>query len=263
MILIDQPSDGVVVVTLNRPEVHNALSTDMQRELDGYLAEFEADRSVRCLVLTGAGDAAFSAGYDIHELAAMGPDEVTLALLQREEWMWRYASLRMPTIAALSGITYGAGALMACALDMRIGCERTTFKVTAGRYAGANATWSLPQLVGLGLAKEILYTSRVVTADEGLRIGLLNRVVPSERLQAEALALAESIAANPPEGIEEVKRLVHAGPGRSLKDRYEAENVAMRTTLKPRPMGDLFAGFLGRDAGAIDGRGTTDNGRPL
>ncbi len=262
MILIDRPSDGVVVISFNRPEVHNALSMALQRELDDRLTEIDADRSVRCIVFTGAGGAAFSAGYDIHELAAMSPDEITLALMQREEWMWRYASLRMPTIAALPGITYGAGALMACALDMRLGCENTTFKVTAGRYAGANATWSLPQLVGVGMAKEILYTSRVVTAEEGLRIGLLNRVVPADRLQAEALALAESIAANPPEGIEQVKRLVHDGPGRRLQDRYEAENVVMRTTLRPRPMGELFAGFLSRDGVSPDG-GTTDNGRPL
>jgi enoyl-CoA hydratase/carnithine racemase len=256
-VLLERPQPGVALLTLNRPEAHNALTTGLQSVLDDHLATLEADPSVGCIVITGAGDAAFSAGYDIHELAALSPDEVTLALLKREEWMWRFASLAKPVIAALPGITFGAGALIACAVDLRIGCERTVFKFTAGKYGGANATWSLPVLVGMGKAKEILYTSKRVEAAEAQRIGLLNAVVGSDRLLAEALAMAATIAANPPDGLREIKRLVQAGPGRSLQDRYEAENVVMRTTLKPKPMTEIFSGFL-------DDRGATKNvERPL
>ena len=247
-VLVDRPAPGVALVTFNRPEAHNALDTGLQRILDAQLTALEADAAVRCLVFTGAGDAAFSAGYDIHELARLSPDEVTLALLQREEWMWHLASLRMPTIAAVNGVAHGAGALVACALDLRLGCERTNFRFTAGAYNGANATWSLPQLVGLGQAKELLFTSRPVGADAAGRIGLLNSVVPAPALLGEALRLAEEIAANPPEGIGEAKRLLHAGPGRGLRDRYEAENVVMRTTLRPEPMPELFARFLAAHA---------------
>ena len=215
-----------------------------QRLLDHELTGLEHDADVRCLVVTGAGEAAFSAGYDIHELAALSPDGVTLALLQREEWMWRYASLRMPTIAAINGVAHGAGALLACALDLRVGCERTDLRFTAGAYNGANATWNLPLLVGLAHAKELLYTSRRLDAAAAERIGLLNAVVPSASLLDQAIALAAEIAANPPEGIAEAKRLLHAGPGRALQDRFEAENVVMRTTLRPKPMPELFAHFL-------------------
>ena len=148
-LIVDRTAPGVALLTLNRPEAHNALDTDVQRRLDAELAALEADPAIRCLVFTGAGDAAFSAGYDIHELARLSPDEVTLALLQREEWMWRYASLRLPTIAAVNGVAHGAGALLACALDIRLGCERSDFRFTAGAYTGANATWNLPLLVGL------------------------------------------------------------------------------------------------------------------
>jgi enoyl-CoA hydratase/carnithine racemase len=243
-LLMARPLPGVVVLTLNRAEVHNALDTGLQRLLDEQLSALEADPSVRCLVFTGAGEAAFSAGYDIHELARLSPEEVTLALLQREEWMWRYATLRMPTIAAVNGIAHGAGALLACALDLRLGCERSDFRFTAGAYSGANATWNLPLLVGLARAKELLFTSRRIDAEAAERIGLLNAVLPSGSLLDDALALAAEIAANPPEGITEAKRLLHAGPGRGLRDRYEAENVAMRTTLRPKPMPELFARFL-------------------
>ncbi|MCA1845559.1 MAG: enoyl-CoA hydratase/isomerase family protein, partial [Actinobacteria bacterium] len=182
--------------------------------------------------------------YDIHELARLSPDEVTLALLKREEWMWHLATLRMPTIAAVNGAAHGAGALVACALDLRIGCEHTNFRFTAGAYGGANATWNLPLLVGLARAKELLFTSRRIPADAALGLGLLNAKVPATALPDEALRLATEIAANPPDGIAETKRLIHAGPGRGLSDRYEAENVVMRTTLRPKPMPELFARFL-------------------
>lgn len=243
-LVVDRADAGVVVLTLNRPECHNALDTNLQRLLDEELAELAADRDVRCLIVTGAGGSAFSAGYDIHELAGLSPDGVTLALLQREEWMWRYATLPMPTIAAVNGVAHGAGALLACALDIRLGCEHTDFRFTAGAYNGANATWNLPLLVGMAQAKELLFTSRRIDARTAERIGLLNGVVPAESLLDAALALAAEIAANPPAGIAEAKRLLHAGPGRGLRDRYEAENVVMRTTLRPKPMPELFAPFL-------------------
>lgn len=243
-LLLAQPVPGVALLTFNRVTAHNALDIGLQRLLDDQLSALEADPSVHCLVFTGAGHAAFSAGYDIHELARLSPDELTLALLQREEWMWRYATLRMPTIAAVNGVAHGAGALLACALDLRLGCERSDFRFTAGAYNGANATWNLPLLVGLARAKELLYTSRRVDAAAAERIGLLNAVVPPASLLDEALALAAEIAVNPPDGITEAKRLLHAGPGRALRDRYEAENVAMRTTLRPKPMPELFARFL-------------------
>jgi len=247
-VLVGRPLPGVALVTLNRPAAHNALDTGLQRVLDAELTALEADSAVRCVVFTGVGDAAFSAGYDIHELARFSPDEVTLALLQREEWMWHVASLRMPTIAAVNGVAHGAGALLACALDLRIGCERTNFRFTAGAYNGANATWSLPQLVGLGQAKELLFTSRPVNAERAAEIGLLGRVVPSAGLVEAAVRLAGEIAANPPGGIAETKRLLHAGPGRGLQERYESENVVMRTTLRPKPMPELFSRFLASHA---------------
>jgi 2-(1,2-epoxy-1,2-dihydrophenyl)acetyl-CoA isomerase len=255
-LLVERPVPGVVVLTFNRPEVHNALDTGLQRLLDDELTDLEADPSVRCVVFTGAGDSAFSAGYDIHELATLTADEVTLVLLQREEWMWHLASLRMPTIAAVNGVAHGAGALVACALDLRLGCEHTNFRFTAGAYNGANATWSLPLLVGLARAKELLFTSRRLPADTASEIGLLNAVVPAAALRDEALRLAEEIAANPPLGIAEAKRLLHAGPGRALRDRYEAENVVMRTTLRPKPMPELFARFL-------DSHPTQENACPV
>jgi len=244
VVKMDRCEGGVVVLTLNRPSVLNAISLSLQKRLDELVGDVERDPSARCLVITGAGTRSFSAGYDVREMAAFSQDEMLLALLRREEMLWRLASLRLPTIAALNGLAHGAGAIIASSLDLRVGCERTSFRFTAGVHGGANATWSLPLVVGWPRAKEMLYTARSVEADEAERIGLLNSVVPEDRLLEEAVALGARVAANPPAGIQAIKHLLHSHVGRSWSDRFVAENLMMRTTLRPAPVSELYAEFL-------------------
>jgi len=241
---IDRPAAGVMVLTLNRPQRLNAVTMDLQRHLDEALRELEDDGETRCVVLTGAGDRAFSAGYDIHEMSAWSEDELAAALAQREEWVWRVATTPVPVIAALNGLTYGVGAIMASSVDIRLGTPATTWRFTAGEHGGANATWSLPGLVGRGLAAELLMTSRAVGADEALRIGLLNHVVEPAELMEGALNIATRIAAAPPAGPRAIKRLLREHVGAPLQERFAAENDAMRTELAPGPIADLYADFL-------------------
>jgi 2-(1,2-epoxy-1,2-dihydrophenyl)acetyl-CoA isomerase len=244
-LLVDRPETGVALVTLNRPEQLNAVTVAMQSELDTTLTEIESDPGVSCVVITGAGERAFSAGYDVHEMADWSAEDLRSSLERREPWIWHLAETPVPVIAALNGVTYGVGAILATAVDMRIGCPNTRLRFTAGSHGGANATWSLPPLVGRGMAAELLMTAREVEPEEAERIGLVNRVVDASALVDSALETATLIAANPRSGTRAIKRLLRERDGRSLHEALEAENLAMRTELAPRPISELYADFLG------------------
>ena len=245
-LLIERPAPGVTVLTLNRPDRLNAVTMDLGCRLDEALSALEDDGETRCVVLTGAGKRAFSAGYDVHEMAAWSEDEAANTRQQREEWVWHIATTPLPVIAALNGLTYGVGAIMASSVDIRVGAFEMKWRFTAGQHGAANATWSLPELVGRGLAAELLMTSREVAADEALRIGLLNRVVDPAVLLTTVIELAVQIAAAPAAGPRAIKRLLREHVGATLEQRYGAENDVMRTELRPPPMAELYADFLAK-----------------
>ncbi|HEX2170845.1 MAG TPA: enoyl-CoA hydratase/isomerase family protein [Dehalococcoidia bacterium] len=245
-ILVETADTAVGIVTLNRPQVLNALSYDLVRELNDAVTRFEDDPAIRCVIITGAGDRAFSAGADIHEMAAATPEEMQRRRVDRASWTWHLANLKKPTIGALNGLAYGGAAVLSSSLDLRIGCERTKFRFLAAQYGRLNSTWSLPAVVGWPRAKELLYTARVVEAEEAAQIGLLNKVVPADQLMDAAIAMARQIATNTPEMVQGIKRLLHEDLGRSWREMYEAEITLMTTDLKPSPIEEGFADFLSR-----------------
>lgn len=246
---ITRPRDGVLLLVLDRPDVLNAIDMALFDALSAALAEAEADDATRAIVITGAGDKAFSAGFDIHEMAGLDGAGMAAAFETRDPLFWRVANHPKPILTALNGLTYGAGALMAAAADLRLGCPATRFKVTASSYGAANATWSLPRIVGVPKAKEILLTGRVVPADEALAIGLLNHLVEADRLRGAALDMAAQIAANPPAGVMGVKSLMNAAIGRSLADAYTAEFDWMQGHMGPVATSGaaMFDTFLSKD----------------
>lgn len=243
---IDRPQSGVAVLTLNRPASLNAVTLGQQHELDALLTSLEDDTSTRCLIVTGSGKRAFCAGYDLHEMVAWDEHETLRALSEREELIWRWATTPLPVIAALNGLTYGYGAILASAVDMRIGTSNTVFKFTAGQHGGANATWSLPDLIGRGRATEILMSARPVDSAEAERIGLLDRVAAPPELLPTSIAVAKSIADIPPAGVRAIKRLVREHAGSAVRERFAAENTLMRNQLQPSLIRDLYAEFLDR-----------------
>ncbi len=245
-ILVDTVSGGVGVVTLNRPHVLNALSFDLARELDGALTDFEKDPEVKAVVITGAGEKAFSAGADLHEASTVSRDVAQARSEPRAGFTWHLAELKKPTIGAINGLCYGGAAVLATSLDIRIGCERTSFRFIAAARGRLNSTWCLPVVVGWARAKELLYTARVVGAEEAERIGLLNRLVPSERLLDEAIAMARMIAENNPEMVQGAKQLLHAHIGRGYRGMYDAERAAIGTMIHPTSMQEGFAEFYER-----------------
>lgn len=248
---IERPREGVALLTLNRPEALNAIDMALFESLDSALADLAADAETRAVVLTGAGGRAFSAGFDIREMAGFDGEAMAAAFRRRDPLFWRVASHPKPVVAALNGLVFGAGALIAAAADIRIGGPATRFKVTASSYGAANATWSLPRIVGMAKAKEILFTGREVGADEALAIGLLNQALgATDEVAPAAVELAAQIAANPPEGVAGAKVLINDAVGRSLEAGYRAEYAWLLEHLGPeaRSGGEMFQPFLGRKA---------------
>src|SRR4026207_85252 len=168
--ILTERSDKVAIVTLNRPEKLNAMSYELAAELDEELTKIETDIEVNCVVLTGAGPRAFSAGGDIMQMVKSTPEEMTARSDQRREMNWQLATFAKPIIGAINGIAYGAGAQLTTMLDIRIGCENTEIQFLAAKYGRGTATGSLPLVVGLPKAKELLYTGRPIRAEEAERI---------------------------------------------------------------------------------------------
>jgi len=235
-------SDGVAIVTLNRPSVLNAINTALEAEFNEALDAVDQDPEVRCIVLTGAGERAFCSGRDIRELAAHPESD----RLPDRDYNLRLAFGPKPTIAALNGLAYGAGALLASCCDLRIGCERSRFRFLGTAAGRLNSTWTLAVQVGMPKAKELLLTARVVEPEEALAIGLLNHLVPAEQLMAKTLEIAQLIAGNPPEMVQGVKQLLNGYVGMRWQDMAAQEREARETTLKPPPAEESFRDFLDR-----------------
>ena len=213
--------DGVATLTLNRPEVRNALDMAMRRELEEALTALAGDGQVRVLVVRGAGEH-FCAGGDVK---FMRDNPMTAAEGQtRVEAINRailaLARFRTPTIAMVDGAAAGAGCNLALACDLVIASDRARFGemfARIGLIPDAGGTYFLPRRVGLARAKELVFTGDIIDATEADRIGLVNRVVPAGDLERETLALARRIADGPPQVLAAAKGLLDRAPGLDLE----------------------------------------------
>ncbi|GAA4672822.1 enoyl-CoA hydratase/isomerase family protein [Gordonia humi] len=237
-VLVHQGDDGVLRLTLNRPSTLNAITLDMQRTIDDRLRAAAKDDAVRAVVLAGAGSRAFSSGYDITELTAVDQDDIARHLTERDELLWRYLTFPKPTVAAVAGVSRGAGTLYAACSDIRVGDPATSIAVTAVTYAGVGLTWLLGSLVGDAHARDLLMTARAVTGIDAAAIGLITRF--TDDADHGALAVARQIAAQPPSGVQQVKALLHDERRRAG---FDAESRANRSLAQSTTMADTFAGF--------------------
>jgi len=244
--ILSERVDKVAVVTLNRPEKLNAMSYELASDLDQELCNIENDDGVACVVLTGAGPRAFSSGGDIHQMVKSTPEEMAARTDKRREMNWHLATFSKPIIGAINGIAYGAGAQLTTMLDIRIGCENTEIQFLAAKYGRANSTWSLPLVVGMPKAKELLFTGRPIRAEEGERIGLLNQVVHSSQLLDTAIAMARQISENDARMVQGIKKLLDDGVGAPWRERFDAEHNARKNKLKANSPREGFKAFLDR-----------------
>lgn len=195
----------VGLVTLNRPEKLNALNSALVTQLEQAIREFDADDDVGAIVLTGAGERAFSAGGDMAEQVAALDGTMTSARVSASAVVREAVK---PTIAAIRGYCFGGGALLAIECDIRIGGEDARFKFHGASYGRAPGGAVLPRIVGESKAKELLFTGDEVWSQEALRVGLLNQVVPPAEVVEVAVAMGERIAANSPAAVRALKEII-------------------------------------------------------
>src|SRR5262245_18956566 len=253
-ILVDV-EDGVAILTLNRPEKLNAMNRKLQRELHHAVKQMEADDAIGCIVITGAGDRAFSAGGDIQEQLSNDAQysDADLDGMRDRKGSYEISACLKPTIGMMNGLAYGGAAVLASSLDMRIGCEATKFRFLAAAYGRINSTWTLPNQVGWPIAKELLFTARIVEAEEALRIGLLNHLVPRSELKAKTMEIGKMIAKNNGGAIKGIKALMLKQMSQNLEEQFDAEKEYTTHVLRGAKAKDAFPEFLERKGLAKDG----------
>ena len=239
-------ADGVAVVTLNRPEVMNALNARLRDEIVQLARDLDANADVTAVVFTGAGDKAFCAGADLKERGQKNEQELyDERRFFRSRWVSVVAGMAKPTIAAINGHCLGGGLELALQCDIRIASENARFglpEVTLGFLPGAGATQRLPRAIGLQQAKELILTGRRFDAREAERMGLVLRVVPREKLMDEAMAIARGIAANPRIAVMQAKLALNASQETLLSAGLQFENEAWLPCL----LSDAWKGKLER-----------------
>jgi len=219
-------ADSIATLTLDRPDALNALTTALKRDLLAALRRIDRDRSVRAVVLTGAGRA-FCAGQDLKERLA--PDAPPLSVLLREEYnpiIRAMRSLDQPIVGAINGVAAGAGASLAFACDVRVAAEEASFALAFGRIGlvpDSGATWMLPRLVGPAKAAELALVGTSLSAADGERFGLVARVVPADALAGEARAVATRLAGGAPVALAQTKRALERAWSLDLDAALEEE----------------------------------------
>jgi enoyl-CoA hydratase len=225
--ILVEKEEGVAILTMNRPEVLNAMNRQLTTELQDAVKAMNADDEVGCIVITGSGQRAFSAGGDIHEQrendANFTPEELETRTANRARGSYEISASAKPIVGMMNGLAYGGGAVLSSSLDFRIGCENTSFRFLAAAYGRINSTWTLPNQVGWPIAKELLFSGRVVEAEEAHRIGLINHLVPSDQLRAKTMEVCIPIAKNRRESVMGVKELLLEQKGKSLEEMWAIE----------------------------------------
>ena len=231
--LILSKENGIATITLNRPEVLNALNTRASDELGMAIEETGRDISIRVLVITGAGRG-FCAGGDLKDLP-LTPGDPAASQKTLEEWHKILLSIRRldkPVIAAVNGVAMGGGMDLALMCDIRIASENARFGEAYVRIGGvpdSGGTYLLPRLIGTARACELLLTGDILDAREAERIGLVNKVVPAEQLESATRELADRLAGGPPISMGQIKKAIYLTETQDLES--DLHSIALMTSL--------------------------------
>jgi len=228
-VLLREEAEGVLVLTLNRPEVMNSLNFALLHALAGEIEAVRFRADVRVLIVTGAGEKAFCAGADLKERAGLSPEKVREYIYTIRNLFTAIEYLNKPVIAAVNGIALGGGTELALASDIRVVSATASMGLTETRLAiipGAGGTQRLPRLVGKGKAKELIFTGRRVDAVEALDIGLANKICEPSELLAECRNMAAMICETGPIAIEQAKYAINYGLETDLQTGLAIESNA-------------------------------------
>ena len=243
-------SDGICTVTLNRVEKLNAMNMDLAKEIISTFESITFDDSIRVIILTGEGKKAFSAGADIEYMSKISPDESVEYAKLGQQLTNTVEQVKQPTIAAINGFALGGGCELALACDIRIAADTARLaqpEVTIGIPPGWGGTQRLLRIVGIGKAKEMIYTGSMISADVAMRIGLVNSVVPLDSLLDEANKMAQTIAKNSAMGIQMSKIAINKGRNADLDTGLNIELLAWRNCFTHEDRENMMKAFLSKN----------------
>jgi enoyl-CoA hydratase len=245
LVTVEEP---IGIITFNRPAVLNALRTGLLREVSAALAEMATDERVRAIIVTGAGDKAFAAGADITELNALASAGLGSAQARSGQALTRQIErLSKPVIMAVNGFALGGGCEIAMAGDIIIASENAKFgqpEVNLGLIPGYGGTARTTRRVGKGMATYLCLTGEMIGAQEALRIGLVERVVPAADLLGEAKRVAATIASKAPLAVSACKRVINNGAHLSIDDALELEALEFGTLVDTEDIKEGTGAFL-------------------
>lgn len=233
----------LAIITLNRPEAANALSQDLLNQLMNTLENIDENPEIHCTIITGAGEKVFCAGADLKERKGMSDSETVQAVQIIGTVISRIEKMKMPVIAAINGAAFGGGLELALACDIRIAINTAKIGLTETSLAiipGAGGTQRLPRLIGIGKAKQLIYTAKPVSAEEAFAIGLIEEVAPSSALET-ALEMGQSIVKNGPIALKQAKLAIDLGIGTDIARGLQIENICYEKTI---PTEDRMEGLI-------------------
>ena len=237
---------AVAIATIDRPKALNALNSEVLDDLEKVIEGIDLD-TIRCLIITGAGDKSFVAGADIGEMSTLTAAEGEAFGKKGNDLFRKIETLPIPVIAAVNGFALGGGNEIAMSCDFRIYSENAVFgqpEAGLGITPGFGGTQRLARLVGPGMAKQLIYTARNIKADEAFRIGLVNQVVPQEELMPTVKKIASIIAGNAPIAVRACKKAVNEGLQENIDDALVIEEKLFGSCFNSEDQKEGMANFL-------------------
>jgi enoyl-CoA hydratase/3-hydroxyacyl-CoA dehydrogenase len=247
--LIVKKEEGIGWITLNRPHRLNTFTSEMVDEMHAALNDFEADKEVKCIVITGAGEKAFSAGADVTAFTGLTPATAVEASSKGQALFSRLEKISKPVIASLNGYALGGGLEMALACDFRLASENAEMGQTEaklGLIPGWGGTQRLVRIIGLAKAKELIMVGERISAEEAARIGLVNKVVPRAKLLEETVALARKLADGPPVALKLAKETLNFGTQVPLDIGLKMEAEAFGIVLSTKDVMEGVSAFMSK-----------------
>jgi len=239
--------ENVAILKISRPKFLNALNTQTLMEINQAIENVKNDRDVYVLVITGEGSKAFVAGADIKEMSNMSVFESREFSILGNSVFRKIEELEIPTIAAVNGFALGGGCELSLCCDIRIASENAKFgqpEVTLGITPGFGGTQRLARVVGASKAKELIFTGKMIDANEALNIGLVNKVVPAENILDEALSMANQIAKNAPLAVKMCKVAMNKGIDVDINTGLSYEAEVFSHCFSTEDQKDAMAAFL-------------------
>ncbi|MEE4356054.1 MAG: enoyl-CoA hydratase-related protein [Desulfococcaceae bacterium] len=255
--ILFKTENGIATITFNRPKALNALNGALLDEFSKALDEISGNEDIRVLVLTGAGDKSFVAGADITELATFGPLQAKVFAKKGQDVISRLQELAIPVIAAVNGFALGGGSEMALACDFIYASENAMFglpEITLGIIPGFGGTQRLPRLVGANMAKEMIFTGKMLPAAEAAKIGMVNKVCAPESLMADAMKTAGMIAAKGKVSLRAAKEVVNSGLGTDLATGLNMECDAFALCMASEDAKEGTTAFLEKRKAVFTGK---------